>query len=184
MVAADAGVSTVLTRAARAHELGACGAGRADVSPAAHPSLYGDWAGCQAAVTSVPDARYCERTIFHSFWGNVPVREQAVWFIASFLATQDAAFTELWVWSPPGVPVADDPLLAPFLAHVPNRVHFKAWDAAREGAGTAQHQHNSSHRHHRPRKLSRHRRRPSPKLLLRPLCRRPTSRRKRRPLRR
>lgn len=131
----DARFPRVLTDAARAEALGACGAGLVNVSLAAQPSLYGDWRDCMAVARAVPDARYCKHTIFHSFWASLPTRDQTAWFIISFLATQDLEYTELWMWSPPGDDVAHDALMAPFAA-LPKLVHFKPWSAAAEGART------------------------------------------------
>ena len=113
---------------------GVCGVGTLNVSVALAPSAYSDLRDCLALVRSIPPSRFCERTVFHSFWGNLPVRDQAAWFILSFLATQDLEFAELWVWSPPGVAVAADPLMAPFVGH-PN-VFFKEWVPEREAVGT------------------------------------------------
>ena len=113
---------------------GACGAGTVNVSAAFAPSAYSDLRDCLALARSIPPSRYCERTVFHAFWGNTPVRDQAAWFVLSFLATQDLEHSELWVWSPPGVAVAEDPLMAPFAAHA--SVRFKVWRPRDEAAGT------------------------------------------------
>ena len=136
MVADDKLFSTILTENAVSRRFGSCGSGVVKISIEQYPSLYGDFRDCMKTVRAIPDSRYCEHVIFHSFWGNLPVRKQAVWFILSFLLTQDPEYTVLWIWSPPGVAVASDPLIAPLVALAGARVVFKPWNPSIEANST------------------------------------------------
>jgi hypothetical protein len=136
MITDDKLFSKILTENTVSKRFGTCGSGVIKISQDKHPSLYGDFRDCMKTVRAIPDSRYCEPVIFHSFWGNLPVRKQAVWFILSFLLTQDPEFTVLWIWSPPGIAVKSDPLMAPIIAFAGNRVVFKSWNASYEAKNT------------------------------------------------
>jgi hypothetical protein len=114
---------------------GLCGSGKTNVNISLYPAAYSEYRTCMRLTRAVPATRFCERVVFHSFWGNLPTQDQTAWLIISFLATQDLEFSELWIWSPPGLDVANDTLMLPFRGV--NSVHFKVWDVQRESAGTA-----------------------------------------------
>jgi hypothetical protein len=136
MIADDKLFSKILLENTILKTFGSCGSGIVRISQEQHPSLYGDFRDCMKTVRAIPDSRYCDPVIFHSFWGNLPVRKQAIWFIISFLLTQDPEYSELWIWSPPGVAVSSDPLMAPIVALAGSRVHFKTWNASHEAKNT------------------------------------------------
>ena len=121
-----------------ASDFGACGSGLFSLSPEVVPSAYGNLRDCLALARSVPPARFCERTIFHAYWAFAPARAQAAWMLASFVATQDPQFSELWLWAPlrEAAAVRADPLLAPFFTALGSRVRFVEFNATAEAAGS------------------------------------------------
>ena len=128
--------SPALTAAA---DFGACGSGRFEISPETLPSTYGNLRDCLRLVRAVPPARFCEPTIFHAYWASPPAHAQAVWMIASFLATQDPEFSELWLWSASREAAAlrADPLLLPFAEGAAGRrVRLVAFNASAEAEGS------------------------------------------------
>jgi hypothetical protein len=118
-----------------APRLGDCGSGlQPQISIDETPTAFGSLVNCMRLARSIPSSRFCETTIFHMFWGKLPVAEQAALAILAFLATQDLEYSVLWVWSPLGVDAASDPLFSPFT--ISKHVFFKKIDAIAEARGT------------------------------------------------
>ena len=108
-----------------------CGAGKVNVSIASNPAHYADSESCMLFLRSIPDSKFCEPVIFHAFWGTLPVRKHVVWFLLSFLSTQDLSHSQLWLWSPTRPSeFANDPIVKSFGRH-PN-IRIKHWDASSE----------------------------------------------------
>lgn len=103
-----------------------CSHGCVDVNMDFHSNAYADIITCIELVKLIPVTRYCSHVIFHSYWGNLPVVSHVVWYILSYLVTQDLDYTSLWLWSANDVELENTPELAQFV-NFPN-IQFKKFN--------------------------------------------------------
>lgn len=103
-----------------------CMPGCVDVSMKSHKEAYSDIITCMELARNIPASRYCTKEIFHVFWDSLPVASHLVWYILSYLVTQDLEYSTLWIWSAPGQQLELSPELSLFKNHA--NIKFKEFN--------------------------------------------------------
>ena len=115
-----------------------CGEGKISFQQELNAAVYLDYNTCMDFARAIRnDHRYCspnEIIPFHVYWHG-PIHYQLLQVARSFLATQDLAQSEMWVWSIEPEPVSD-PRWTSLVQVAGDKLQWKKYDLVAELPGT------------------------------------------------